>query len=105
MLHPRMTTPTNNYSSMRIELRLPDDSDSNQAAEYRWMWAAGPGVSVVGTLQDFVEAGVRRYSFDFEDQGELTFALRNIFPPSLRHGPSIRARIVIEVDESGSLPE
>lgn len=91
--------------SMRIELRLPEDSDSTPVTEYRWMWSAGKGVSAVGPLQDFVEPGVRRYRFDFEDQGEVSFALRNIFPPSLRHGPPIRARIVIQVDEGGALPE
>ena len=90
---------------MRIELRLPEDSDSNPVTEYHWMWSAGEGVSAIGPLQDFIEPGVRRYRFDFQGQGEVILALRNIFPAALRHGPSVRARIVIKVDEGGSLPE
>ena len=48
---------------------------------------------------------MRRYAFDFDEQGVVSFALRNVFPPSLHHGPSVQARIVIEVDERGRLPE
>jgi hypothetical protein len=90
---------------MRIELRLPEDSDSNPATPYRWLWSASEGVGSEGNIEDFVEKGVRRYRFEFEQQGEVSLALKNVFPRSTRQGPAVRARIVIEVDEVGGLPE
>lgn len=90
---------------MRIELRLPEDSDTNPTTEYLWLWSAGKGVKAEGPLGDFVEQGVRRYRFDFEDEGYLSVSLKSVFPASMSRGPRVRARIVVEVDENGELPE
>jgi hypothetical protein len=89
---------------MRIELRLPEDSDSDPLTEYRWMYGAGKGVSAVDPLE-FIEPGVRRYRFDIAGRGKVTISLRNIFPPSARHGPAVRARVVVEVDDRKGLSE
>jgi hypothetical protein len=83
---------------LRIEIRLPDSTDSNPLSEYCWLWS-GERISVNSGEAEFPEPGVRRFEFEFGQTGTVQLSLRNVYGPMAGPGPKVKARIRIDVNE------